>query len=151
MRGELARYGVPETAELPDHLSHVLAVLAAMPQEKAQQFAHACVFPALHKMATALTKAESPFYPLLHCLLLVLEEIFGPSEPWSEEEDRLLHNNGRHDGQNGPRQPGLGDPLRSYPMPTASGCDPVTFVPLGQSLLSPIESDATSLLDAEGS
>ena len=36
MRGELAKYGIPESSELPDHLTHVLAVIAAMPDDEAR-------------------------------------------------------------------------------------------------------------------
>ena len=31
MREELRKYGLPETVELPDHIAHVLSVVAAMP------------------------------------------------------------------------------------------------------------------------
>ncbi|MDC0935663.1 molecular chaperone TorD family protein, partial [Pirellulales bacterium] len=38
MRAELAKYEIPESRELPDHLAHVLAVLAEMPKDDAHQF-----------------------------------------------------------------------------------------------------------------
>src|SRR5690606_15671394 len=50
MRRELAKLEIPESNELPDHLTHVLAVIAAMPEDRAFQFTHSCVFPALFKM-----------------------------------------------------------------------------------------------------
>ena len=146
MREELSRYEIPESSELPDHLTHVLAVLAAMPDDEARRLAHACVFPALTKMHRALDSMESPYRHLIRALVLVLEQFHGPAEPWSEE-DLLMpskqHSMDRrrgdtHPGQNGPRPPGLGDPLRAYPlpggtfsMPTGGGCGGgPEFVPL---------------------
>ena len=49
MREELRRLQLPESTELPDHLTHVLAVLEKMDAEAAEKFAAACVMPALKK------------------------------------------------------------------------------------------------------
>ncbi|MCC7476678.1 MAG: nitrate reductase molybdenum cofactor assembly chaperone [Pirellulales bacterium] len=130
MRQELAKYEIPESAELPDHLTHVLALIAALPEEEARRFTHACVFPALHKMRGSLDKNESPFRHVVHCLLMVLERQFGASEPWGENDERLLRNHDAFPGQNGPRPQGLSDPLRSYPMPGAAVASGGEFVPL---------------------
>ena len=130
MRGELAKYEIPESPELPDHMTHVLPVLSMMPQEEAHQFSHACVFPALHKMQASLDKNNSPYRHLLRCLLQVLEQEFGVSEPWGENEDKMLQNSVEFPGQNGPRPPGKGDPLQSYPMPGESCNSNLEFVPL---------------------
>jgi nitrate reductase molybdenum cofactor assembly chaperone NarJ/NarW len=137
MRGELAKYEIPESSELPDHLTHVLAVIAAMPDEEARQFSHACVFPAIYKMQSALDKAQSPYRYLIRCLVLVLEGFYGAGEPWSENDDRLLRNADAFPGQNGPRPPGLADPLRSYPLPTAPGGERVELVPLRMQFKAP--------------
>jgi nitrate reductase molybdenum cofactor assembly chaperone len=126
MRGELAKHEIAESGELPDHLTHVLPVLASMPEEEAQVFSHACVFPALHKMQTSLEKNQSPYRHLIRCLLLVLELHYGKSEPWGENENKNLQNSAEFPGQNGPRQPGRDDPLRSYPMPEAAHRMPET-------------------------
>lgn len=130
MRCELSQYEIAESSELPDHMAHVLAVLAAMPDEKAHQFAHACVFPALYKMQAALEKNGSPYRHLVRCLVQVLEQQFGASEPWDENDEKLLRNSAGFPGQNGPRPPGMGDPLRSFPIPGSGGGDSVEFVPL---------------------
>ena len=130
VRGELAKYEISESSELPDHLAHVLAVVAAMPEEEARQFSHACVFPALHKMQVALDKNESPYRHLIRCLVLVLEHYYGASEPWGDNDERLLRNADAFPGQNGPRPPGMADPLRSYPMPAPPGGGNVELVPL---------------------
>ena len=130
MREELAKYDIPESGELPDHLTHVLAVIAAMPADEARHFSHACVFPALHKMQTSLDKNESPYRHIIRCLILVLEQHYGPSEPWGENDEKILRNSDAFPGQNGPRPPGGDDPLRSYPMPNASCSSDVELVPL---------------------
>jgi nitrate reductase assembly molybdenum cofactor insertion protein NarJ len=46
MRGELAKFEIQESTELPDHLTHVLAVIGAMSDDEAKPFVHSCVFPA---------------------------------------------------------------------------------------------------------
>ena len=93
MRSELAKYEIIETGELPDHLTHVLPVLALMPEDEAQQFSHACVFPALHKMQVSLDKNQSPYRHLIRCLVEVLEQEYGISEPWGRKrrQDSTKH------------------------------------------------------------
>ncbi|NOZ38773.1 MAG: nitrate reductase molybdenum cofactor assembly chaperone [Planctomycetes bacterium] len=131
MRQELAKYEIPESGELPDHLTHVLPVVAFMPAEEARQFSHACVFPALHKMQVSLDKNNSPYRHLIRCLTLVLEKHFGASEPWGENDENMLQNTKEFPGQNGPRQPGGDDPLRAFPMPgMACGSNDIELVPL---------------------
>lgn len=129
MRQELARYEIEESTELPDHLAHVLAVVSAMPDDEARRFAQGCLFPALHKMQAALDRASSPFRHLVRSLIVLLEADFGASEPWGENEERLLRNAHEFPGQNGPRPPGMSDPLRSYAPPDARDA-PVALVPL---------------------
>jgi len=130
MREELAKHEIAESGELPDHLTHVLPVLAAMSKAEAQQFAHSCVFPALYKMQVALEKNESPYRHLIRCLVLLLENYFGESEPWGDNDEKLLRNGKDFPGQNGPRPPGMDDPLRGYPMPdqasNGNGCGGIT-------------------------
>ena len=137
MRGELCRYDIPESSDLPDHLAHVLSVLAAMPEDRGHRFAHACVFPAIYKMRAALDKNGSPFGHLIRCLTLILEQQFGVSQPWDENDEKLLRNSAHFPGQNGPRPPGMDDPLRSFPMPAASCASDVKVVPLQMQYKSP--------------
>lgn len=149
MRGELAKHEIPESGELPDHLTHVLAVVAAMPDDDAHQFLHACVFPAIHKMQAALDKNGSPYRHLIRCLVLVLENDYGASEPWGENDEKILRNSDAFPGQNGPRPPGMGDPLRSYPMPGSQCDNNIEFVPLLMQYKSP-ETSLTELGDTPG-
>ncbi|MFB3916170.1 MAG: nitrate reductase molybdenum cofactor assembly chaperone [Terriglobales bacterium] len=54
MREQLRVHGVTENGELPDHLTHALALLARMDANSAEDFAGACVLPALEKMLGAM-------------------------------------------------------------------------------------------------
>ncbi|MFN8627568.1 MAG: molecular chaperone TorD family protein [Candidatus Binatia bacterium] len=61
MREEMRRLGLPESTELPDHLTHVLAVLGRMAAERADDFATACVLPAVERMCTSLAGKDVPY------------------------------------------------------------------------------------------
>lgn len=65
MRAELRRYGVAESTELPDHLTHVLRVVGRMDQETANKFVHEFVAPAVAKLHAALVQKETPFAILM--------------------------------------------------------------------------------------
>lgn len=65
MRGELRRFGVAESTELPDHLTHALELLARMETPEATSFATACLFPALDKMRTEMAGKSNPFENVL--------------------------------------------------------------------------------------
>jgi nitrate reductase delta subunit len=79
VRALLRKHGIPETGELPDHISHVLPLLAALPQEEAEDFAQACVLPALIKIQKVLP-TENPYHGVLRALRYVLESRFGAYE-----------------------------------------------------------------------
>lgn len=68
MREELRRQGLEESTELPDHLTHVLAVLGRMETQPAAEFAAACVLPALEKMLAALAGKNNPYEKLLQAV-----------------------------------------------------------------------------------
>lgn len=71
MRGELRRHGLAESGELPDHLSHAIALLGCMEQEDAASFAAACLFPALDKMRKAIEGKSN----LFELVLLTVERL----------------------------------------------------------------------------
>lgn len=77
MRQELRKYGLAESVELPDHVSHVLAVMAAMPDEEAARFVRACVQPAIEKMNEALAEQETPYRHVVAALVSVIEHRWG--------------------------------------------------------------------------
>lgn len=79
MRQQLRRFGIAESGELPDHITHVLAVLGRMPAGEAEEFAIACVFPALEKMRAGFDdkKEENPFKNVLDALAGLLRGWYG--------------------------------------------------------------------------
>jgi nitrate reductase delta subunit len=74
LRVALRTYGLAESHELPDHLSHVLPLLDRMPEDERAEFAAKYVLPALEKLREGLAKGESPFLPLA---IAVQREIAG--------------------------------------------------------------------------
>lgn len=67
MRGRLREAGIPEIGELPDHLLHVLPLLARLEAEDARKFADTFMLPALDKIAAGLP-GESVFGALVRGL-----------------------------------------------------------------------------------
>jgi nitrate reductase molybdenum cofactor assembly chaperone len=82
MRQELQRYEVPETVELPDHLCHVLPLLARMDSAMAGSFVRKSVIPALNKMLAAFEGRNSPYENVLKALSRILELV--SSDPVQE-------------------------------------------------------------------
>lgn len=72
MRQQLRRFALPESSELPDHLTHVLPVLGRMQTAEAGELA-GCVFPALDKMRAALEGKNDPFEKVLEAIARHLE------------------------------------------------------------------------------
>ena len=68
VRDELRRYGIPESTELPDHLTHVLLLLARMDQAGATEFAREFVAPAVAKLVSALDQKRTPFSLLMRAV-----------------------------------------------------------------------------------
>ncbi len=67
-REQLRRHGIAESTELPDHLTHVLALLARMDAEEASAFAAGSVIPALDKMLAGIAGKASSYEFLLIAL-----------------------------------------------------------------------------------
>jgi len=61
MRAELRRYGIAESTELPDHLTHVLQVVGHMDAEVAREFVREFVAPAVAKLLAALEQKKTSF------------------------------------------------------------------------------------------
>jgi len=68
VREELRRYGIPESTELPDHLTHILPLLARMDQDDAARFAQEFVAPAVAKLVSALDQKKTPFALLMRAV-----------------------------------------------------------------------------------
>lgn len=77
-RGELRRYGITESHELPDHLSHLMALLGRMDRAEATRFATEAVGPALERMIASVPDDSNPYAHLLRLTRDVLSADFGP-------------------------------------------------------------------------
>lgn len=77
MRQELRRHGLPESTELPDHLTHVLSAVARMEAPKADRFTMKYVLPALEKMLAGLHGKECPYEHVLEAVRCVLLSPYG--------------------------------------------------------------------------
>lgn len=91
LREELARHGIQESCELPDHLTHVLPLVDRMSPEEATRFTRACVIPAVEKMLAGLEGKQNPYESLLRCLAVMLcagfgSELSGPGVLPGQEE-----------------------------------------------------------------
>jgi nitrate reductase assembly molybdenum cofactor insertion protein NarJ len=80
MRERLREHGIPETSELPDHLSHVLRVLGRADERQARLLAEAIVLPAVEKMLAAAPKAD-PWRGAVEAARTVLKTHLPAQEP----------------------------------------------------------------------
>ncbi|MFB3922658.1 MAG: nitrate reductase molybdenum cofactor assembly chaperone [Terriglobia bacterium] len=78
-RERLRRHNVQESSELPDHLTHILALLARMEADEASSFANESVAPALDKMLAGIAGKESPYEFLLTALRETLAFAHAPA------------------------------------------------------------------------
>lgn len=90
MREELRRFGIHESGELPDHLTHVLELLGRMEHDKAADFVGACVLPALKKMLEALSDKQNPFESVLRAVQVFLHSQFPEIPPIDEKAEPVL-------------------------------------------------------------
>ena len=68
MRQTLRELGIPESAELPDHLVHVLEALGQMESSAAREFAQLFVVPAVEKMLSGFAKKTSIYQDVLEAV-----------------------------------------------------------------------------------
>jgi nitrate reductase delta subunit len=95
LRGLLRDAGLRESAELPDHLTHVLRLLGRMEPEGAEEFAAACVFPALKKARGGFGETPNAFALLLDAALRWLESQYPRTEETAAAAPGLPVWNGR--------------------------------------------------------
>ena len=74
MREDLRRAEVPETAELPDHLSHVLRLLGREAPPRAAALA-GTIAPVIDRVHGALARRDSPYRHLLSALAAVVASL----------------------------------------------------------------------------
>ncbi|MBI3822774.1 MAG: nitrate reductase molybdenum cofactor assembly chaperone [Planctomycetes bacterium] len=87
MRQTLRRLDVPESTELPDHITHVLAAFGRMPAREADRFASQFLLPALEKMLQGLSGSKCPYEDVLEAIRAVVLSPYGidcPSPSASE-------------------------------------------------------------------
>lgn len=68
MRDLLRRLEVAESSELPDHVSHVLGVLAKADRELTSALARGVVSPALAKIEEGFTDTSNPYFGVITSL-----------------------------------------------------------------------------------
>ncbi len=90
IREELRRFGIHESAELPDHLTHVLELLGHMDHDEAADFAGACVLPALKKMIEAFHGKGNPCESVLLAVQAFLHSEFPEIPLITEETEPVL-------------------------------------------------------------
>lgn len=90
LREELRRFGIQESTELPDHLTHVLQLLDRMDHARAEDFAAACVLPALSKMIAAIEGKGNPYQPVLLAIQRLLRTEFPGIPLTAEGQEPLL-------------------------------------------------------------
>ena len=76
MREQLRRHGIPESSELPDHLTHALPLLDHMEPEEAREFTEAFLIPAMNKMLAGVKEQSNPY----RNLLLAIAKLLSPSQ-----------------------------------------------------------------------
>jgi nitrate reductase delta subunit len=64
----LRDHGVSETSELPDNITHVLALIGRMQMQPAAEFARDYAAPAVAKLVAALERSGSPFAPIMRAV-----------------------------------------------------------------------------------
>ena len=79
MRGRMRSLGIAETAELPDHLTHVLTVIGRLSEEDGRDLARDHLLPALKKMRASLSETK-PHACVLGAIEYVVRELFSITE-----------------------------------------------------------------------
>ena len=75
LRQYLQLLEIPESGELPDHVTQVLRVLGRMSRDEANQFAYACVIPSLEMIGEGIQE-DNPHDRLIQGLIQLLRSLF---------------------------------------------------------------------------
>ena len=73
MRQQLREHGLPESSELPDHMTHALALLARLESEEAAEFGSRYLLPAIDKMLSGWRDNRNAYAALLESLFAYLK------------------------------------------------------------------------------
>jgi nitrate reductase assembly molybdenum cofactor insertion protein NarJ len=72
LREQLRLVNVPESCELPDHLTHVLLLMGRLNGEEADELASRYLLPGLDKMAEGMAKGEHAYRALIETVSKVV-------------------------------------------------------------------------------
>ena len=72
MREQLRAMNVPESVELPDHLTHMLRVLGRLGGTEADEMASHYLLPGLIKMLAGMAEGEHPYQALIEAISCVI-------------------------------------------------------------------------------
>jgi len=92
LREQLRLMNVPESCELPDHLTHVLLLFGRMAGEEADELAARYVLPGLDKMLEGMKTGEHPYRALIETISHVVRtdhdvEVVAPRVPRGNPPD----------------------------------------------------------------
>lgn len=73
MRQSLEGFDIPESGELPDHLSHCLKLLTALEDDEVQIFSENYLLPAIGKILNNFS-GDNPYKPVIEILKDLLEK-----------------------------------------------------------------------------
>lgn len=73
MRQQLQAYNLPESGELPDHMTHALALLAQLEPDEAAAFGGQYVLPALDKMLSGWQHGRNVYTALIESVFACLK------------------------------------------------------------------------------
>ena len=86
MRRTLAEERLPESIELPDHLSHCLRLFPRLEPDEARAFAEKYLLPAVGKILDAMEE-DNPYTCVIGMLQKMLQDRYGPGRPDSGTGD----------------------------------------------------------------
>ncbi|HED65797.1 MAG TPA: hypothetical protein ENJ09_09610, partial [Planctomycetes bacterium] len=81
VRGLLRELGVEESIELPDHVSHLLAVVERAEPDVARSFATRVIDPALTKVLEGFHSSENPYRGVVRSLRAYLRTLYPEQSP----------------------------------------------------------------------
>ena len=73
MRQMLREHNLPESRELPDHLTHVLALLGRLAGDEADELAGRYVLPSLAKMIDGMADKKNPYIAIVQAVENVVQ------------------------------------------------------------------------------
>jgi nitrate reductase assembly molybdenum cofactor insertion protein NarJ len=72
LREQLRLVNIPESCELPDHLTHVLMLIGRLVGEEADELAARYLLPGLDKMSKGMAEGEQPYLGLIEAVSKVV-------------------------------------------------------------------------------